>query len=72
MVNYSSSHGTVKCMFKNNIELRISLRQTDIRVQYLSIIASGDFEFSKKSIVADLTHFLLKMRILLMFFWDFS
>jgi len=46
-----------KCMLKNKLELRISVRQTNIRVQHLATITSVDFEFSKKSPVADLTHF---------------
>ena len=57
--DWSSSHGTVKGMFKNNLELRVSLRQTYIRVQYLPP-RHVYFEFLKKSTVADLTHLSLR------------
>jgi len=56
------------CLKKNNLELRISLRQTNIRVQYLSTITLVDFEFSKKSTDADSSHFYIIMRLLFSFF----
>jgi len=55
-------------MFKINLQVRISLRQTNIRVQYLSTIASVDFEFSEN---VDLTHFPRKLRIFLKVFLGF-
>jgi len=40
-----SSLWSVKCVFRNNLELRISSRQSKIRVKYLSAVTSVDFEF---------------------------
>ena len=68
---YLVKPGTVKCTFKNNLELRISSRQTNTWVQYLSTSTSVVSEFSK-STVANLTHFSRKMRILFRFFSDLS
>jgi len=66
----SSSVGSGKCMFKNNPELRISFRQTNIRVLYLPTITLVHFEF-QRNVQSLISHFSLKMCLLLKYITKF-